>query len=51
MLEGLGLTEEPSRPVLQQVSRLMVEGIGAMQRSSRRLWDDLLPDGSDTEAE
>jgi hypothetical protein len=46
MLE-LGLTEEQSNPVLYQMSRMMVESIGAMQHSGRRLWDDMLPGADD----
>jgi hypothetical protein len=49
MLEGLGLTEEQANPVLMQVSRMIVESIGVVQHSSRRLWDDFLPGVEDGE--
>jgi hypothetical protein len=51
MLAGLGLSEEQATPVLQQMGRLLVEGIGAVQQSGRRLWDDLLPDMTDGKTE
>ena len=47
MMEGLGLTPVQSDAAMQQMARLMVETIGVVQRSSRRLWDDMLPDAVD----
>jgi hypothetical protein len=47
MMQEYGLSEEQSNPVLMQMSRMMVEGIGAIQESGRRLWDDMLPGAED----
>ena len=49
ILHDLGLSEEQARPILIEMSRLMVESVTAMERSYQRMWADFLPDPGDSD--
>jgi hypothetical protein len=49
ILRDMGLSDEESRPVMVEVSRLIMEPLVAVERSHRRMWEDFLPDTSEGE--
>jgi len=47
ILHDIGVSEEQARPILIEVSRLMVESVTALEHSHQRMWQDFLPNLGD----